>query len=193
MVAESLGKIINESDIAQVIGEYYDLESCREGLRKELPDILLLDIGLPDGDGVDFCAETVKTHPGLKIIMLTSYKEFNIAKHALHNGAHGYILKNACSEEIFAGIKTVRQGEKFLCEEIDLLLKDKSDTDIIWLTSREKEILTYIARGYTAGEIATTINRSIETVRSFRRNLFIKLNVKNMAALIKKGYEMKWL
>ena len=191
MVVESLSKIINESDVARVIGKYYDLKSCREGLVYELPDILLLDIGLPDGDGVDFCAEILKIHPGLKIIMLTSYKEFNIAKRALHNGALGYVLKNAYSEEIIVGIKTVSKGEKFLCEEIDLLLKDKRDTDVVWLTGREKEILRYISDGYTAIEIAGFIYRDVETVKSYRRNLFIKLNVKNMAELVKKGYEMK--
>ena len=191
MVVESLSKIINESDVARVMGKYYDLKSCREGLAKELPDILLLDIGLPDGDGVDFCAEILKTHPGLKIIMLTSYKEFNIAKRALHNGALGYVLKNAWSEEIIAGIQTVSEGKQFLCEEIDLLLKDKNDTDVVWLTGQEKKILRYISDGCTAVEIATLIHRDVETVKSYKRNLFIKLNVKNMAELVKKGYEMR--
>ena len=154
---------------------------------------MLLDIGLPDGDGVDFCTEIIKTCPGLKIIMLTTYKEFNIAKQALHNGALGYILKNAYPEEIFAGIKTVSRGEKFLCEEIDLLLKDKSDTDIIWLTGREKEILKYLADGCTTLEIAKLINRSTENVKSYRRNLFVKFHVTNMAELIKKAYDMHFI
>ena len=150
MVAESLSRMINESGIAQVTGMYYDLESCRKGLAKKIPDILLCDIGLPDGDGVEFCAEAKKHYRGLKIIMLTSYKEFNIARHSLHNGALGYVLKNAIAEEIFAAIETVGRGGRFLCEEIDLLLKEREDAKEVWLTNREKEILKYIGDGSTA-------------------------------------------
>ena len=191
MVVESLSKLINESGIALVSEVYYNLESCRSGLAKALPDVLMLDIGLPDGDGVDFCTEIKKSFPDLKIIMLTTYKEFSIAKRALHNGALGYILKNAESEEMLAGIKAVNQGEQFLCEGIDLLLKEKKGTEVIWLTNREKEVLKYIADGCTTKEIADAIFRDAETVKSCRRNLFIKLSARNMAELIKKGYEMK--
>jgi DNA-binding NarL/FixJ family response regulator len=101
MVVESLSKLINESGIAQVTCVYFDLKSCRTGLKDKLPDVLLLDIGLPDGDGVDFCTEIKKIHPRLKIIMLTTYKEFSIARRALYNGALGYILKNSESESVY--------------------------------------------------------------------------------------------
>ncbi|MDR3219221.1 MAG: response regulator transcription factor [Dysgonamonadaceae bacterium] len=191
MVVESLSRMINESSVARITGKYYDLKTCREGLAKGTPDILLLDIELPDGDGVDFCAEMTKTYPELKIIMLTGFKEFNIAKHALHNGALGYVLKNADPEEIFIGIETVSRGEQFLCEEIDILLKEKKDTKAIWLTDREKEILKYTADGYTSKETADFIFRDVETVKSCRKNLLLKLKAKNMAELIGKAYEMK--
>ena len=191
MVVESLSKLINESGIALISDVYYNLESCRAGLAKSLPDVLLLDIGLPDGDGVDFCTEIKKSYPDLKIIMLTTYKEFSIAKRALHNGALGYILKNAESEEMLAGIEAVSRGEQFLCEEIDILLKDKKNEDIVWLSNREKEVLKYIADGYTTKEVADIIFRDSETVRTYRRNLLIKLDAKNTAEVVKKGYEMK--
>lgn len=191
MVVESLSKLITESGIAQITDVYYDLKSCRYGLEKGLPDVLLLDIALPDGDGVDFCAEITKTYPGLKIIMLTTYKEFNIAKRALHNGALGYILKNAESEEMFIGIEMVSRGEQFLCEEIDLLLKERKNEKVIWLANREKQILNYIADGYTSKQIGDLIFRDEETVRTYRRNLLIKLNAKNTPEAVKKGFEMK--
>ncbi len=191
MVVESLSRLINETKIARITDIYYDLATCREGLTKGLPDILLLDIGLPDGDGVDFCAEIKKQYSELKIIMLTSYKEFGIAKRALHNGALGYILKNAESEEMLMGIEAVSKGELFLCDEIDMLLKEKANDDIIWLSDRESEILKYVADGYTTKEIADFIFRDSETVKFFRKNLLIKLNARNVAELIKKAYEMK--
>ena len=191
MVVESLSKLINESGIAQVTGVYYDIQSCRKGLIENLPDILLLDIGLPDGDGVEFCGELTKRYPELKIIMLSTYKEFSIAKRALHNGAMGYILKNSESEELLAGITTVNDGNRFLCEEIDILLKKKRNEEVAWFTNREKEVLKYIADGLTSKEIGARIFRDEETVRVNRRTLLLKLNAKNTPEAVKKGYEMK--
>ena len=191
MVVDSLSRMINDSGIAQITGMYYDLKSCREGLAKEMPEVLLLDIELPDGDGVDFCAEAKKSFPGLKIIMLTSYKEFNIVKHALHNGALGYILKNANIEEIFAGIETVSRGEQFLCEDIDSLLKDKKNTKAVWLTQKEKEVLQYAAYGHSVKKTADLMSCGKETVRFHRKNLFVKFQAKNIAEVVKKGYERK--
>lgn len=191
MVVESLSKLINESGIAYVTKQYYDLATGREGLDTSLPDILLLDIALPDGDGVDFCGEVKRKYPSLKVIMLTTYKEFNIAKRALHQGALGYILKNAESEEMLMGIETVNKGEQFLCDEINILLEQKKNNEVVWLSNREKEILKYLADGLTTKEIADVISRSIENVRTFRRNLLIKMEARNVAELIRKGYEMK--
>ena len=191
LVVECLNKLINESGIARVTGVYYDLKSCRLGLEQDLPDVLVLDIALPDGDGVDFCAELKQIYPDLKIIMLTTYKEFSIAKRALYNGALGFILKNSEIEEMLAGIEAVSRGEQFLCEEIDLLLKERKSDDIVWLSNREKEILKYIAEGYTTREIADFIRRNEETVRTHRRTLLIKLDAKNTPVAVKKGIEMK--
>ena len=189
VLVKSLSKLINDSGKALVNGVYYSISSGRLGLAKALPDVLLLDIGLPDGDGVEFCAELMKSYPALKIIMLTSYREFNVAKRALHNGALGYVLKNSEPEEIFAGIEAVSQGEQFLCEEIDILLKDKLDTKVVWLSPREKEVLQYIADGLTTREIAKKLFRDDETVRSHRRVLLIKLLAVNTPLLIKKACE----
>lgn len=193
LIVESLSKMINDSHIAQITDVYYDLESCRSGLSKSLPDILLLDIGLPDGDGVEFCAEIKKIYVDLKIIMLTTYKEFTIAKRALHYGALGYILKNSESKEMFAGISAVNKGEQFICEEIDVLLKKNRSVEIIWLSNREKETLRHIADGYTTKEIAKMLEISSETVKTYRRNLIEKLHANNTADLIRKGFEMKMI
>lgn len=193
MVVDSLSRVIDDSGIARIISKYYDLNSCRNGLAKTFPDILLLDISFPDGNGVDFCAEITKAYPELKIIMLTGTKEFSIAKHALHNGALGYILKSANLPEILAGIKAVSEENEFLCHEIKGLLEDKNNQEVIFLTPTEETVLKYIAKGYTTKEIANRFFRSEETVKSHRKNLFTKLKVQNMADLIAKAYQMKLL
>lgn len=193
LMANSLSNMINESGIALITGVYYDLKSCREGLKKGVPDILLLDVELPDGNGVDFCAEMTKNIPELKVIMLTNFKEFNIAKHALYNGALGYILKNSEPEEMLAGIETVSNGNLFLCEEIDIMLKNNRNEEIIWLTDTEKLVLKYIVEGYTRKQISELLFRSDATIKTHWRNLFVKLKVKNTAQLVKKACDMKYI
>jgi len=189
MVVKSLSKMIDESKIAHVKDVYYNLKSCRAGLAESLPDVLLLDIGMPDGDGVDFCAEITKEYPELKVIMLTSYKEFNVAKRALYSGALGYVLKNAEPEEIFAGIEIVNKGKQFLCEEIDILLSDKLKEQVVWYSPREKEIMQNVANGYTTKEIAGMIFINEETVKSYRKNILIKIEAKNAFEMVKKAIE----
>lgn len=191
LVVECLAMMIDGSGRARVAGKYYDWTSCRETLPREARGILLLDVELPDGNGVDFCIEAVRDYPGLRVVMLTCYKEFNIAKHAQHNGARGYVLKNSDPEEIFAAIDTVSRGGMFLCEEIDHLLEERRDDEAVWLTDREKEVLRHAASGLTARETADIIKRGMETVRLHRKNLQLKLGARNMAELIRRGYEMK--
>ncbi|MCD8176485.1 MAG: response regulator transcription factor [Tannerellaceae bacterium] len=193
MVVESLCRMINDSGVAKVTNVYYTIESCSWGLEQVVPDILLLDIGLPDGDGVEFCAELKKKYPGLGIIMLTTYKELNIVRRALHNGANGYILKNAEIREVLTGIEMVSCGEQFICEEVELLLKNNPNKNekIIWISNREKEVLSLIAEGLTTDQIAAQLSIHRDTVKTHRDNIFAKLNVKNMAEMVKKAYEMK--
>jgi DNA-binding NarL/FixJ family response regulator len=191
IVTKSLSKVINDSDYVQVTSVSHTLESCREELAKQLPDVLLLDIEMPDGDGVDFCAEITKTYPSLKIIMLTVTKEFNIAKYALKKGAHGYIIKNADPDEVFAGIETVCNGKQFLCEEIAVLLQDRKESDTIWLTDVERRILKLCAEGFTRRQIAVKICRTEETVKSHIRNIRLKLNAKNITQAVKIAFILK--
>jgi len=190
MVVKSLSKLLNEMTEFQVSAIYHTLKQCRSGLANgALPDVLLLDIGMPDGDGVDFCAEITKTYCGLKVIMLTSYKEFNVAKRALHNGALGYVLKNSEPEEIFAAIETVYKGEQFLCEDIDILLKDKKNEQVIWYSKTEKDVLQCISDGLTTKEIGNKLCKAEETIKTHRKNLLVKLDANNTSIMIKKACE----
>jgi len=191
IMVEGLSLLINMSGVAQVDKVYYDLASCIEGLTESLPDVLLLDIELPDGDGVDFCAEIKKIYPELKIIILSTYKESGIVKRALHNGALGYILKDAENAELLLGIEAVNSGKLFLCEEISRLLGEKNGEYAIWLSRQERVILKYLADGYTTREIADMICRSPEAVKALRRSLLVKFNAKSVAVLIEKAYNMK--
>ena len=190
VVAEGFERLINESGIAQVIGKAYSAAECRELLTKQQPDVLLLDISLPDSNGIDLCPEIKTQYPNLKILMLTSYSELSIIMRVLEDGASGYILKNAMVEEIIEGIRVVASGERFLCEEVNILLK-KKEAHPIRLSRREQELLRLIVAGHPNSEIADSMCLGYETIKSYRKNLILKLNAHNTAQLVKIAIEQK--
>lgn len=190
LIVEAIEKIINESGDIQVVDRAFTADSCRWKLKAELPDVLLLDIGLPDGDGIELCAELLRQYPSLKILMLTTYAEIAVITRALDSGALGYILKNSTSEEVLEGIRTVADGERFLCDKVEVLLK-KSTQNRITLTGRERELLKLVVEGKTNVEIADKMCLAYQTVKGYRSNLVFKLEVRNTAELIKIATDQK--
>jgi len=192
IVIDGLEKIITESGIARLTGKSYNVAGCWKMLNTRLPDVLMLDVGLPDGSGMDLCPLIKIKYPEVNILMLTSYAEYAVISHVLNNGASGYILKNAMPEEIIEGIGTVASGKRFLCEEVDILLK-KGEKKKIELTRREYELLRLITEGYTSTEIADRMYLGYETIRSYRKNLHLKLGAHNTAELTKIALDLKLL
>ena len=190
MLAEGLKRSIEESNIARVTGTSNDLAECRAALKNQLPDILLLDVSLPDGNGVDFCAEIKQTYPALKVLILTTYNVYSVANRAMENGAAGYILKNALSEEVIEGIEAVMDGKIFLCDEINVMMQKRND-DRVWITARERELLRLLIDGCTNQEIADAMFLSVETVKTYRKNLILKLGAKNSMVLVKMVIEQQ--
>ena len=192
MLVEGLQAAINESGVARTAGISHTLEDCRNKFAFKCPDVLLLDISMPDGNGIDFCGEMHDKYPEMKILMLTSNDEFTVVNRAVSAGASGYILKNALSEEVVKGIQTVMTGETYFSKEIDRLMK-KRINNAVWLTAREQELLRHIVDGCTNQEIAGKMFLSIETVKTYRKNLIQKLGTKNAAELVYIAMRDKWV
>ena len=190
IVIDGLEKIISESGIAKLTDKAYSVAGCLKMLETSQPDVLLLDIGLPDGSGMDLCPDIKAKYPDMQILMLTSYAEYTVISHVLNNGASGYILKNAMPEEIIEGICTVASGKRFLCEEVDVLLK-AGDQSKIKLSRRERDLLKMIVDGVAGAEIAEKMFLGYQTIRSYRKNLYMKLKAHNTAELIKIVTEQK--
>ena len=190
VLVEGLNKLFDNSDTVDVIGVAYSGKECRNALRKELPDVILLDINLPDVSGIDLCKEIKTENPEIRIVALSSFNEYTIVRRMIENGASGYVVKNAMPEEIMMSVETVAKNEIFLCEEIDLLMRKRSNNPI-WLTPREKELLKYIVEGLTNHEIAEKMYLGVETINSYRKNLLIKLGAKNTAVLVRMALEEK--
>ncbi|SFS89681.1 response regulator [Sphingobacterium wenxiniae] len=190
ILTEGLQNLIEESGIAQVVGVAHSAVECRLSLGFWRPDVLLLDVGLPDMSGLDFCKEIKAQFPEIKVLALTTHNEYAVVRQMLDNGASGYLIKNAMADEVLAGIEAVTQGEVFLCHEVDVLLKRPSEKNI-WLSPRERELLKLISEGLTNAEIADRIFLSAETIRGYRKNLLLKLGAKNTAVLVKIAIEQK--
>jgi len=190
MLTEGLQNLIITSDSATVIGIAHSAAACRASLGFWKPDVLLLDVNLPDISGVDFCREIKSDFPEIKVLALTTHSEYTIVREMLDNGASGYLIKNAMAAEVLAGIQAVYQGEIFLSHEIDVLMK-KPAIQNIWLTQREREMLRLISDGLTNSEIADKLFLSPETIKGYRKNLLLKLGAKNTALLVKMAIEQR--
>ena len=153
-------KICSEADIAASGKE------CISKLKSTQYDLLLLDINLPDINGIALCETLHKEYPEIKILALSGFSEFTCVNNMMKNGASGYILKNAMPDEIIKGVETVLAGETFLCDEVDLLMKKKRD-EHVFLTRRETDILRLITEGLRNEEIADKLFLGLETVKSY--------------------------
>lgn len=154
-----------------------------------VPDVVLLDISLPDVNGIDLCQQLLGAGPGLRVLGLSTFNDRAFITGLLQQGASGYVLKNATLAELAEAITKVHSGEKYLSEEaLGMLVQDVApppSSQGPTLTRREKEILLLIADGCTNQVIAQKLFVSPLTVDTHRRNLFTKFGVNNAAALIK--------
>ncbi len=161
------------------------------------PDIILLDINLPDMDGLQLCDAIRATNKQSKIIVLTSANEAGLISQLLKRGANGYLLKNMERSELLTAIETVLMGKVFLSKAANekLLEQFHNINDALAnmpvLTRREKEILLLLQDGLTGPQIADKLFLSQYTIETHRKNLMQKLNVSNTQLLIKTAREYK--
>ncbi|MEA4903358.1 MAG: response regulator transcription factor [Petrimonas sp.] len=190
ILVEGLKKLVDNSGFARTTAVSYTGKDCLWKLNFQQPQVILLDINLPDWSGINLCNVIKEKYPQVKVVALTSYSEYSIVRQMLENGASGYIIKNAMPEEILLGLQAVTNNETFLCEEIDLLMNKRS-LEQIWLTPREKVLLKYIVDGYTNPEIAEQMFLAVDTINNYRKKLLCKLNARNTAVLVRIALEQK--
>jgi DNA-binding NarL/FixJ family response regulator len=150
-------------------------------------DVLLLDVFLPDSNGIDLCKIIKQQHPKIVVLGMSSQSERSLVMQFIQNGANGYLLKNASLQEFYDCIETAQKGEIAFSNEVKLVISKPEASDfkkIPTLTRREKEILQLLAQGKNTQEIADNLFLSFLTVQTHRRNILNKLEVKNAAELI---------
>ena len=184
MVIEGIRSLLQNEKSIEWMGHAMNAASCLAFLNKQLPDVILMDINLPDISGIDLCKEVKTKYPSVFIIGLSTFNQQSFIQKMMDNGASGYVLKNATQEELTSAIETVMKGKTYLSEEASNTLRKDNGASIV-LTRREKEVLELIADGMTNAEIAQKLFISVTTVDTHRKNLLSKFETKNTAALIK--------
>ncbi|MDQ0968232.1 DNA-binding NarL/FixJ family response regulator [Flavobacterium sp. W4I14] len=187
IVIQGIVSLINNLENMHVVGSFQSGSALISFLNNHEIDIVLLDIMLPDGNGIELCAQVKKLSPKTVVIAISNHTERSIIMQILQNGASGYILKNASVEELKNGIETALRGELAFSREVIEIIAKPSVNDLKGrpkFTKREKQILQLIAQGKTTAGIADELFLSPLTVETHRRNMMQKLDVKNSIELI---------
>ena len=162
------------------------------------PHVILMDIEMPEMSGIQACQEIKKIKPDAKIIIVSMHHEKQLIKKLIDQGADGYLLKNSTQREVMDAIEKVLKNQSYFSQDVTLSLLDKSNSvgtgrdlslPISQLTEREIEILKLVAQGMTNKEIGDTLDISHRTVDTHRTNLMKKLDVTNVAGLIRFAFK----
>jgi DNA-binding NarL/FixJ family response regulator len=193
IVRDGLKSLIeNEADM-EVIAEAENGRKTVQLAQKLHPNVVIMDVSMPDMNGIDATRKIMEETPGVRIIGLSMHSDRRYVLGMLEAGACGYLLKDCAFEELVTAIRNVAGGNTYLCPKIsEVVLKaylDKSyeshHAPCTELTPRERDVLQLLAEGMAAKEIASHLNMSIKTVDTHRRNMMIKLNVRSIAELTK--------
>jgi len=186
MVIEGIRSLLQHEAGLEWTGHASNAASCLAYLRQQQPDVILMDISLPDKNGIDLCKEVKEKYPSVFILGLSTFSQESFISKMMDNGASGYVLKNATKEELLEAIETVMKGRLFLSMDAAQSLRSAADKpDMPVITRREKEVLELIAAGCTNAEIAERLFVSVSTIDTHRKNLLEKFNVRNTASLVR--------
>jgi DNA-binding NarL/FixJ family response regulator len=190
LVIEGISSVLTRLPNVNVVGHAATAGACLGFFATNTADIILLDINLPDQNGIDLCRVIIKNNPKQKIIALTNFDQLTYIQNMKEAGAVGYLLKNSSPEIILKAIQLIMDGKEYWLGRVSLKESIKEQNHLM-LTRREIEVLQLIAEGLTNQEIADKLFVSASTIDSHRKNLLAKLHVKNTAALVRVAFENK--
>ena len=192
MVCEGLSDLVNNSGKAHVSRTFNTLEACRNAMQERWPDVLLLDLSMPDGDGVAFCQQIVEAYQNVRVVALTIHDEYSMIQRMMACGAHGYVLKSSPINELIEAIVSVWQKQQYVSPQVETILREGKSRSVV-LTEVEKSILRLICDGLTNPQIAAQLHLSTETVNWYRKRILAKFGVKNTVNLVTRVMQEKIL
>ncbi len=174
----------------EIVGEASDGREAIEKVAELMPDVVIMDIGMPGMDGLEATRRIIKKLPKTRVLVLTQHNNREYILSAIKAGATGYVPKRALGSELVSAIRTVQKGESFLYPSaaaalIEDYLHQADEEPYDRLTDREREVLKLIAEGHTSREIAAMLYISLKTVLGHRTKIMEKLNIHNRTELIK--------
>ena len=194
ILLDGIKAILEQDAQLEVVGTAANGLQVLEFLKNQSADVLLLDLMMPMMDGIETTIHVKKKYPELKILILTTNDEGSLITTIFQEGASGYLLKNASQATLVQGIKDAFAGKKVLsphltAKMIESLEKknEKLKNGIPKITKRELEVVKLIAQEYTTQQIADKLFVSTNTIATHKRNLFVKMDVKNSVGMIKKA------
>lgn len=196
MVVEGLKALLGQLENIKVAGAASNAFDAIPFLRKNAIDLVLLDINLPDVNGIDLCKKIKKDFPDVRVLGISTFSERSYISRMIANGASGYLIKSASAEEIAEAIQTIMEGKFYMSLAMEHVLHISAIAPaglLPALTKREEEVLRLIAEGLTNNQIAEKLFISPLTVDSHRKNLLTKLKVNNTASLIRLAAEHRLL
>ena len=187
MFRQGLKLIINQLEDVAIVGEAGDGLELLELLRKSTPDLIIMDISMPNLRGLEATREVKRLYPQVKVLILTMHKKKEFIRQALIDQADGVLLKEEPGSELLRAVQTIRSQEKYLSPLLSTMVASlvMGKAEIDNLSSREREVLKLLAEGKKAQEIAEVLYISVFTVRRHRHNIMKKLNIQNFTDLVK--------
>jgi len=193
IVRDGLRTLIGKEAGMEVIGEAENGRKALKMAEKIRPNVVIIDVTMPDMNGIEATKKMVTEVPGVKVIALSMHSDRRFVLGMLEAGASGYLMKDCAFDELAKAVRSVSTGQTYLSPSIaDVLVKgyldrvnEKLSVARSPLTEREREILQLLAEGRSSKEIAAHIGVSVKTVETHRRNMMQKLNMRSVAELTK--------
>lgn len=193
ILRDGICSIVKGCPDMEVIGEAADGITALSLVEKLSPDVVIMDISMPDLNGIDATRRIIADHPKIKIIALSMHHEKQFVSEIFKAGASGYLLKDCAFDELEHAVRIVMDGKTYINPQIANLVIESlvnqplatSQKTFSLLTDREREVLQHIAEGQSTKEIASKLNVSAKTIESHRRQVMSKLNMRNVAELTK--------
>jgi two-component system, NarL family, response regulator NreC len=193
IMREGICALLRKHDGFEVVGQAEDGRRAQELVDELQPDIVIMDIGMPNLNGIDATRHILSKNPKIKVMALSTHNEGTIVAKMIKSGATGYMLKESAFEELTDGLDVMLQGKTFLCSKISkVVFSDYINiiTNPQWvdgdgLSSREREVLQLVAEGHTTKMIAQMLHLSPKTIDSHREHIMEKLGIRNIAGLTK--------
>ncbi len=192
LVTDCISLFLKGSDEVEVTGIAHSGPELIDMLEKDTPNVILLDISMPEMTGIEATDIIKKEYPEIKVLILSMHSDYNNISDAIDAGADGYVPKDVTAEELVEAIATVNKGKNYFHTSIsDEIIKNyatkrkKSSTLIPQLTKRELEVLKLFAEGFNNNEIAKKLFLSVRTIESHKNHILQKTSMKNSVELIK--------